>query len=114
MPSIDSSSKEGRRESNTTSEHAGQIALETGLMSGLKALAVSSTSVFLAQKYWPSFRYGLNVSGKTAIVVSCCSCRCSLNRVCEREREREKEKERERKRKRERERERERFFDIFG
>ena len=56
-------------EGNSAKE-AGRIAAETGLWSGLQALAVSSGCVFLAQKYWPAFRHGLNVSGKTAIVVS--------------------------------------------
>uniref|UniRef100_A0A6T5UU76 Uncharacterized protein n=1 Tax=Phaeocystis cordata TaxID=118079 RepID=A0A6T5UU76_9EUKA len=45
-------------------------ALEAGLTSGLKGLAASSVSVFLANQYWPAFRHGLNVSAKTALVVT--------------------------------------------
>jgi hypothetical protein len=56
--------------SGETAKEAGRLAAEAGMVSGLKALGVSSVSVFLAQRYWPAFRHGLNVSGKTAIVVS--------------------------------------------
>jgi hypothetical protein len=55
--------------SGETAKEAGRLAAEAGMASGLKALGVSSVSVFLAQRYWPAFRHGLNVSGKTAIVV---------------------------------------------
>ena len=51
-------------------QNAGRIAAEAGLWSGLKGLAVSSVCVFLANQYWPAFRNGLNVSGKTALVVT--------------------------------------------
>mmetsp|Transcript_14171 Transcript_14171/g.40164 ORF Transcript_14171/g.40164 Transcript_14171/m.40164 type:complete len:104 (-) Transcript_14171:376-687(-) len=51
------------------SRNAGAEAVETGLRSGLLALGVSSVCVGLANQFWPGFRNGLNVSGKTALVV---------------------------------------------
>ncbi|QDZ24854.1 hypothetical protein HOP50_15g73970 [Chloropicon primus] len=52
------------------SRNAGAEAVETGLRSGLLALGVSSVCVGLANQFWPGFRNGLNVSGKTALVVT--------------------------------------------
>ncbi|WZN66847.1 hypothetical protein HKI87_16g84180 [Chloropicon roscoffensis] len=49
---------------------AGVQAVEAGLTSGLTALAFSSLGVLAANKFWPAFRNGLNVSGKTALVVT--------------------------------------------
>ncbi|KAG6963515.1 hypothetical protein JG687_00006521, partial [Phytophthora cactorum] len=45
-------------------------AYTSGLKAGAVAAVFSSTAVFSANKYWPAFRNRLNVSGKTALVIS--------------------------------------------
>ncbi|ETP40617.1 hypothetical protein F442_12117 [Phytophthora nicotianae P10297] len=45
-------------------------AYTSGLKSGAVAAVFSSIAVFAANKYWPAFRNRLNVSGKTALVIS--------------------------------------------
>ena len=61
---------DGEGNKDARAKSAGVAAVEAGLTSGLTALAASSVGVVLANRFWPAFRNGLNVSGKTALVVT--------------------------------------------
>src|SRR5689334_16874601 len=57
-------------ERRTVKEDCVREALIAGAKSSLVALACSGTAVLAAHTFWPAFRRGLGVSGRTALVVS--------------------------------------------
>ncbi|TDH72643.1 hypothetical protein CCR75_001012 [Bremia lactucae] len=62
-------------ERETTNKHRVRDAISwhaytSGVKAGAVTAVIAAAAVFSANKYWPAFRNRLNVSGKTALIVS--------------------------------------------
>jgi hypothetical protein len=57
-----------------TQANAVKVASAEGLSGAVVALAASSVVVLGTCKVFPRFNRSLSVSGKTALIVSCCGC----------------------------------------